>query len=99
MSDGLWVLDQIDPNKTFKVRPHDGSIVQELQTESIHGSGITYGNGALWIASTKMTDPAIPPRTLKVDPKSGKTLNHGRRRDPACMATSPRDRRCPARTV
>jgi streptogramin lyase len=72
--DGLWVLDQVDPNKAFKVRPTDGTIIQTLQTESIHGSGITYGNGALWIGSTKMTDPAKPPRTLKVDPKTGKTL-------------------------
>src|SRR3954447_21253832 len=72
--DGLWVLDQVDPNKAFKVRPEHGSIIQELQTESIHGSGITWGNGALWIASTKMKDPDVPPRTLKVDPKSGKTL-------------------------
>ena len=74
VADGLWVLDQVDPNKAFKVRPEDGSILQELQTESIHGSGITFGNGALWITSTKMTDPAVPPRTLKVDPKTGKTL-------------------------
>jgi glutamine cyclotransferase len=74
VADGLWVLDQVDPNKAFKVRPQDGSVIQELQTESIHGSGITYGNGALWIASTKMTNPADPPRTLKVDPKTGKTL-------------------------
>jgi len=74
VADGLWVLDQVDPNKAFKVRPEDGSIIQELQTESIHGSGITYGNGALWIGSTKMTDPTKPPRTLKVDAKTGKTL-------------------------
>ena len=74
VADGLWVLDQVDPNKAFKVRPKDGSIVTTIQTESIHGSGITYGHGALWIASTKMTDPATPPRTLKVDPKTGKTL-------------------------
>src|SRR6266576_3911616 len=72
--DGLWVLDQVDPNKAFKIRPKDGSIIETIQTESIHGSGITYGNGALWITSTKMTDPATPPRTLKVDPKTGKTL-------------------------
>jgi len=74
VADGLWVLDQVDPNKAFKVRPEDGSIIETIQTESIHGSGITYGHGALWIASTKMTDPAMPPRTLKVDPKTGKTL-------------------------
>src|SRR5436190_734578 len=72
--DGLWVLDQVDPNKAFKIHPRDGSIVQALQTESIHGSGITVGNGALWISSTKMADPHDPPRTLKVDPKTGRTL-------------------------
>src|SRR5438552_3053334 len=74
MPDGLWVLDQVDPNKAFRVRPEDGSILQTVQTESIHGSGITHGNGALWITSTKMLDPAAAPRTLKVDPKTGKTL-------------------------
>jgi hypothetical protein len=74
VADGLWVLDQVDPNKAFKVRPEDGSVLKEIQTESIHGSGITYGNGALWIASTKMIDPATAPRTLKVDPQTGKTL-------------------------
>jgi len=55
------------------IHPFD-EIAWELQTASIHGSGITDGNGALWITSTKMTDPAMPPRTLKVDPKTGKTL-------------------------
>ena len=74
VADGLWVLDQVDPNKAFKVRPEDGSVIRELQTESIHGSGITYGHDALWITSTKMRDPAAAPRTLKVDPTSGKTL-------------------------
>src|SRR5690349_24692849 len=58
VADGLWVLDQVDPNTAFKVHPKDGAILQVLETESIHGSGITYGNGALWIASTKMTNPA-----------------------------------------
>ena len=66
--DGLWILDQVDPNKVFKVRYADGSVIQEIQTESIHGSGITFGNGALWIASTWSL------KTLKVNPKTGKTL-------------------------
>jgi hypothetical protein len=66
--DGLWILDQVDPNKAFLVRYSDGSILRELQTESIHGSGITFGNGALWIASTWAL------KTLKVDPKTGATL-------------------------
>jgi hypothetical protein len=72
--EGLWILDQKDPNKAFLVKPEDGTILRTLQTESIHGSGITCGNGALWITSTKMVDPKDPPRTLKVDPMTGKTL-------------------------
>jgi hypothetical protein len=74
VSDGLWILDQVDPNKAFKVRPEDGSVLHQIQTASIHGSGITFGNGVLWIGSTKMLDPKDPPRTLKVDPQTGKTL-------------------------
>src|SRR5262249_16784086 len=74
VSEGVWVLDQVDPNKAFLVRPDDGAIIRTIQTESIHGSGITYGNGALWIGSTKGTDPSAPPKTLKVDPATGKTL-------------------------
>ena len=73
VTDGLWVLDQVDPNKAFLVRLEDGSIIRQIQTESIHGSGITLGNGALWIGSTKTAD-GTPPKTLKVDPKTGKTL-------------------------
>src|SRR5258706_14620547 len=65
VADGLWVLDQVDPNKAFKVRASDGTVLQEIQSESIDGSGITYGKGALWISWTKMTDPAGPPRALK----------------------------------
>lgn len=68
MADGLWILDQVDPNKAHKVRYENGSVIHEIQTESIHGSGITYGNGALWIASTWAL------KTLKVDPETGKTL-------------------------
>ncbi len=41
----LWILDQVDPDKVFK-NPKDGSILDQVQTESMHGSGITYGNGA-----------------------------------------------------
>jgi hypothetical protein len=68
VADGLWILDQVDPNKAYKVRYEDGSVLQEIQTESIHGSGITLGNGALWIGSTWGL------KTLKVDAATGKTL-------------------------
>ena len=66
--DGLWVLDQVDPNKAFKIHPRHGSIVQALQTESIHGSGITFGNGALWCVESD--GRAI----YKLDPRDGAPL-------------------------
>jgi len=66
--DGLWILDQESPNKVHKVRYQDGSVLVDLLTESQGGSGITYGDGALWIAST------LTLKILKVDPKTGKTL-------------------------
>jgi hypothetical protein len=71
--EGLWILDQVDPNKAFLVRPDDGSVIRQIQTESIHGSGIALANGALWIASTKTADGS-PPKTMKIDPVTGKTL-------------------------
>jgi hypothetical protein len=58
--EGLWILDQVDPNTAD-------------QTESIHGSGIAFANGTRWIASTKTADGS-PPQTMKVDPTTGKTL-------------------------
>ncbi len=75
-AEGLWVLDQADQpsNRAFLVNPGNGSVIREILTESIHGSGITFGNGALWIGSTYGPSPVEPPRTLKVDPVSGKTL-------------------------
>jgi outer membrane protein assembly factor BamB len=76
VSEGLWVLDQVDQptNKAFLVKPEDGTILREIQTEALHASGITYGNGALWIGSTKGRNAQDPPRTMKVDAQTGKTL-------------------------
>jgi hypothetical protein len=69
----LLILDQADPNKVFEVNPKDGKIIRTIQTEAIHGSGITVGDGgAWWITSTKALQG--PPVTLKVDPKTGKTI-------------------------
>jgi hypothetical protein len=69
----LLILDQVDPNKVFEVNPSDGKILRTVQTESIHGSGITIDSGGNWIiTSTKALQG--PPLTLKVDPQSGKTL-------------------------
>jgi hypothetical protein len=68
----LLLLDQVDPNKVFEVRPKDGKILRTVQTECVHGSGMTIGDGAWWLTSTKALQG--PPVTLKVDPKSGQTL-------------------------
>ena len=43
--EGLWILDQVDPNRAILVVPEDGSILRTIQTESLHGSGITFGDG------------------------------------------------------
>jgi outer membrane protein assembly factor BamB len=74
VADGLWILDQADPNKAHKVRWEDGKVLVEVQTESMHGSGIAYRNGALWISSTATGPCPTCLKTLKVDAKTGKTL-------------------------
>ena len=68
----LWILDQKDPNTVFTIDPKSGKVISSVVTEAIHGSGITYGDGAWFITSTKVLSGN--PSTLKVDPKSGKTL-------------------------
>ena len=68
----LWVLDQKDPNKVFTIDARTGAVKASVQTQSIHGSGITYGDGAWFITSTKVLSGN--PSTLKVDPRTGATL-------------------------
>jgi hypothetical protein len=68
----LWILDQKNPNAVFTVDPKSGAVLSSIITESLHGSGITYGDGAWFITSTKVA--VGNPATLKVDPKTGRTL-------------------------
>jgi hypothetical protein len=68
----LWILDQKDPNKVFTINPATGAVLASVQTDAIHGSGITYGDGAWFITSTKVLSGN--PSTLKVDPTTGRTL-------------------------
>jgi hypothetical protein len=68
----LWVLDQKDPNKVFTIKAGTGAVLSSVQTESIHGSGITSGDGAWFITSTKVLSGN--PSTLKIDPGTGATL-------------------------
>jgi hypothetical protein len=68
----LWILDQVDPNHVATIDPKTGQVLANVVTECIHGSGITYGDGAWFLTSTKVITGN--PSTLKVDPKTGKTL-------------------------
>jgi hypothetical protein len=68
----LWILDQKDPNRVATINPKTGAMSANVVTECIHGSGITYGDGAWFLTSTKVLTGN--PSTLKVDPKTGKTL-------------------------
>jgi sugar lactone lactonase YvrE len=65
--DGLWVIDQED-NHAYKLSYEDGSILAKIKTDADRASGITLGDGFLWIASTYNC------KILKVDPRTGKTL-------------------------
>ncbi len=71
--DGLWILDQEDPNKAHKVRWEDGKVLVEVQTEGMHSSGIAYHNGSLYISSTASGPCPTCLKTMKVDAKTGKT--------------------------
>ena len=68
----LWILDQVDPNKVFTVNARTGAVLASVTTDCIHGSGITYGDGAWFLTSTKVRSGN--PSTLKVDPMTGRTL-------------------------
>src|SRR5260370_39057696 len=52
VTDGLWILDQADPNKAHKVSWDDGKVLAEVQTEAMHGSGIAFYDNDRWIAAT-----------------------------------------------
>jgi sugar lactone lactonase YvrE len=69
----LLLLDQRDPNKVFEVNADDGKILRSVQTECIHGSGITMDADGNWILnSTKALEG--PPVTIIADAKTGKTI-------------------------
>ena len=49
-ADGLWIIDQVDL-KVYKVNYENGEVLFEAQTDTEHSSGITIGDGALWVLS------------------------------------------------
>ena len=52
-SDGLWLIDQIDPNDIYLLSYDDGRVVRKIPTRALHSSGITVDtDGHVWVAST-----------------------------------------------
>ncbi|MDP6823172.1 MAG: hypothetical protein QF554_07745 [Dehalococcoidia bacterium] len=49
--DGLWYIDQRD-DKIYKLDWDSGEEILSLQTKTVHSSGITLGDGYVWVAST-----------------------------------------------
>src|ERR1700682_5819291 len=67
--EGLWVIDQIDPNVIFLLGYADGRVLREIPTRALHSSGITIDpNGNIWIASTYTYE------MICFDGKTGKEL-------------------------
>lgn len=51
--EGLWVIDQVDPNRIYLLGYEDGAVLREIQTRAHHSSGITIDpSGNIWVAST-----------------------------------------------
>ena len=79
-SAGLWIGDQI-ADKAFLVSFTDGALLREIETQAENISGLTYGAGALWLASNgrpvsrapKPTDTGVP-RIIKTDPYTGASI-------------------------
>lgn len=77
---GLWIADQIT-DQVFFVDLRTGGVLQSLETEGENLSGITFGDGALWLASngkpvsrpSKPTDKGTT-RIIRADPMTGRTL-------------------------
>jgi streptogramin lyase len=51
--EGLWVIDQIDPNDIYLLAYEDGRCLHKIPTRALHSSGITIDpTGNIWVAST-----------------------------------------------
>lgn len=87
--EGLWVVDQLTDRLALLAleNPHEygvSRILRELATESSNTSGVSFGEGGLWLAANgpahrwrfpKETDaPPDKGEILKVDVMTGKTL-------------------------
>lgn len=77
--EGLWIVDQATDDAILV--DERGAVLRRFFTESENASGVTYGDGAVWIGVNGTTQ-FRPHRStdrhstglLKVDPHTGKTL-------------------------
>ena len=87
--EGLWVADQVTDRcalvETENVNRYGKTLVlREIDTECSNTSGMTYGDGALWLAANGPGAKYRPARdtdfpsgaTVKVNPHTGETLRH-----------------------
>jgi len=70
-SDGLWVIDQVDPNRIYLLAYEDGRVLRDLgETRARHSSGITVDSSRrLWVASTFTYE------LIRFDPETGRELH------------------------
>ena len=80
--EGLWVVDQKSDRATL-VDPADGKAIRSVETESSNTSGLTWGDGALWLAANGASVHREPRawdaqkgmgEVLRVDARTGRTL-------------------------
>lgn len=79
-AEGLWIADQITDDALL-VGTRSGKLLRSVATEGENLSGITYGDGALWLASNgkavsrpaRSTDTGVS-RIIKADPHTGRTI-------------------------
>jgi len=77
--EGIWMVDQETDH--ILLVDGDGRTVRRLKTETENGSGIAYGDGALWLGSNgpatfreKRPTDREGKYILKIDPHSGASL-------------------------
>ena len=66
--DGLWYIDQGNSH-IYKLDWQTGATLSESPTDTVHSSGITIGDGLVWVASTYSRD------IVAVEMETGKTVD------------------------
>ena len=64
---GLWCIDQRN-NRLYRQDYATGDVLFDVQTDTVHSSGITLGGGYIWIAST------YERKIAQLDAETGRTV-------------------------